>query len=266
MAAMSTQIESLLRHHLGEARHQPTAKRVRAVLDGATVADSTEALLVWEPRRVTPQYAFPVGDISAKILAGAPAVVETQRPMLHPGIPFTVHSMPGEPLSVAGKAGAGFKPDDPDLGGYVVLDFAAFDTWLEEDEPIVSHPRDPFHRVDTRLSSRHVVIRLDGQVIADSARPTVLFETNLPTRFYLPREDVRVALRPSPKRTACAYKGEASYWSFDLAGATVEDRAWSYESPLSDAADIKGLISFFDEHFDVEVDGQARKRPKTQWS
>jgi uncharacterized protein (DUF427 family) len=266
MVTMSTQLESLFRHHLAEARHQPTAKRVRAVLDGSPVADSTNALLVWEPRRVTPQYAFPVGDIPAKVLAEAPAVVDTQRPVLHPGIPFEVHSMPGEPLSVAGKAGAGFKPDDPDLEGYVVLDFDAFDTWLEEDEPIVAHPRDPFHRIDTRRSSRHVVIRLDGQVVADSTRPTILFETNLPPRYYLPREDVVVDLRPSSKKTACAYKGQASYWSFDLDGKAIGDRVWSYEAPLIDAVAVKGLVAFFNEHFDIEVDGKVGRRPKTQWS
>jgi uncharacterized protein (DUF427 family) len=264
---MSTQLESLLRHHLSELRHQPTAKRVRAVLDGSTVADSSDAVLVWEPRRVVAQYAFPVAGVKAKMTAAEPAVMRPDhRPVLDPSVPFSVHTATGEPLTVAGRPGAGFKPDDKDLRDYVVLDFAAFDTWLEEDEVIVSHPRDPFHRIDTRRSSRHVVIELDGRVLADSTRPTVLFETHLPVRYYLPREDVRVDLRPSSLQTACAYKGVASYWNFEVDGTAVGDRLWSYEDPLSDAIAVQGLMCFFDEHFDVTIDGQARPRPRTQWS
>jgi uncharacterized protein (DUF427 family) len=248
-------MESLFRRHLGELRHQPTAKRVRAVLDGSTVADSTGALIVWEPRRVVGQYAFPVSDLKAKVTAGEPAVMhDNKRPVLDPTVPFSMHTTAGEPLTVAGRSGAGFKPDDKDLRDYVVLDFAAFDTWLEEDEPIVSHPRDPFHRVDTRISSRHVVIELDGRVIADTTRPTLLFETHLPVRYYLPRDDVKVALRPSSTRTACAYKGVASYWNFEVDGKVVGDRVWSYEDPLSDALSVRGLVCFYDEHFTVTVD------------
>ena len=146
---------------------------------------------------------------------------------------------------------------------YVELDFAAFDEWYEEDEPVAGHPRDPFHRVDVRRTARPVRIEVDGEVVAETTRARLLFETSLPTRFYLPREDVRVELQPSPKRTHCAYKGEASYWSVDVGGERHEDLAWGYEDPLEDARAITGLIAFWDERVDVIVDGERRERPRT---
>jgi uncharacterized protein (DUF427 family) len=153
-------------------------------------------------------------------------------------------------------------PADPDLAGLVVLDFRAFDTWYEEDDPVVAHPRDPFHRVDARPSSRHVRIEAGGRVLADSTRPVLVFETSLPTRFYLPRQDVVADLDPSPRRTRCAYKGEASYWS----AGELADIAWSYENPLEDAGRLTGLVAFFDELVDVTVDGVARARPTTPFA
>ena len=137
--------------------------------------------------------------------------------VLDPRIPFTVHSTAGEAvdLRAAGQVrpGAGFRPADPDLAGLVILDFAAFDAWYEEDEQNVAHPRDPFHRIDVLPSSRQVRLELDGQVLAVSSRPVLLFETMLPTRYYLPRADVTAELVPSSTRTWCAYKGQASYFS-----------------------------------------------------
>src|SRR6266566_3864526 len=170
---MSSQVRELMASGFGELRHEPTAKRIQAVLGGATVVDSTRAVLVWEPRRIVPSSAVRVLD---------------------PRVPFTVHSTAGEAvdLRAAGlvRAGAGFRPADPDLAGLVILDFGAFDAWYEEDELNVAHPRDPFHRIDVLSSSRHVSLELDGQVLAQSSRPMLLFETMLPTRYYLPREDI----------------------------------------------------------------------------
>lgn len=102
---------------------------------------------------------------------------------------------------------------EPGSRGYVVLDFTAFDAWYEEDERNVAHPRDPFHRIDTVPSSRHVRLEMDGAVRAESSRPTLLFETMLPPCFYLPPNDVEAELVPSEKRTYCAHKGEAAYSS-----------------------------------------------------
>jgi uncharacterized protein (DUF427 family) len=189
--------------------------------------------------------------------------------VLDPSIPFAVHTTDGEPVELrspsGGPVGHGFRPTDHDLAGHVILDFATFD-WLEEEERIVGHPRDPFHRIDVLESARQVRLELDGQVLAESARARLLFESLLPVRFYLPREDLTVDLRPSTTRTWCAYKGEASYWSPDVAGTEVPDLAWSYEAPLHDAIEVEGLVSFFDERVDVVLDGQRRERPITPWS
>ena len=190
--------------------------------------------------------------------------------VLDPRVPFTVHSTEGEAvdLHAAGlvRAGAGFRPADPDLAGLVILDFGAFDAWYEEDEQNVGHPRDPFHRIDVLASSRLVRLELDGQVLAVSSRPVLLFETMLPTRYYLPRADVTAELTPSATRTWCAYKGQASYFSASVGGRLVPDIAWSYPDPQHDAARVRDLIAFFDERIDVILDGARRPRPVTPWS
>jgi uncharacterized protein (DUF427 family) len=277
---MSTQMRDVLRQQVGELRHEPTAKRIRAELGGRTVVDSARALLVWEPRRVVPVYAVPVEDVTVELEPAEGAGVSADdsvglrlpemsaRRVLDPSVPFAVHSAEGQPVTLrsGGAQAAAFRPADPDLAGHLLLDFAGFDRWYEEEERIVSHPRDPFHRVDVRASGRHVVVELDGQVLAESTRPRLLFETLLPTRYYLPVEDVTAELVPSPTRTACAYKGEASYWTVRAGDLVAEDMAWSYEHPLPDAVEIAGLVAFFDERLDVVVDGVRRGRPVTPWS
>ena len=155
---------------------------------------------------------------------------------------------------------------DPALAGYIVLDFRAFDGWYEEDEPNVAHPRDPFHRIDVLASSRHVRLELDGQVLAESSRPMLLFETMLPVRYYLPREDIHAELSPSSTQTYCAYKGQASYWSATVGDRAVPDIAWTYQEPLHDATQVRGLTAFFDERVDVVVNGERHERPITPWS
>jgi len=257
---MSTSIRDLLSRARAELRHEPLERRVRAVAAGSAVVDSTRAMLVWEPRRVVPSYAVPAADVHAP-LSLAPASAEAVAGVLHPGVPFAVHTAAGEPLSVGDRAGAGFRLADAQLDGYVVLDFRAFDAWYEEDERVVSHPRDPFHRVDVRRSSRPLRIELAGEPIAETTRAVLLFETHLPTRFYLPREDVRLTLLPSARRTVCPYKGEASYWSLDVGGRHEQDVAWSYEQPLPELAAIAGRIAFWDERVDVLLDGARREPP-----
>ena len=237
---------------------------------------------VWEPRRVVPSYAVPVEDFHGDLVpagsaeAGAADGIGVRvpdlsaRPVLDPSVPFAAHSTEGDVVDVrAGgqtRPGAGFRPSDAELAGYVVLDFGAFDAWYEEDERNVAHPRDPFHRVDVLASSRQVSLELGGQVLAHSSRPVLLFETMLPTRYYLPREDVRAELIPSSKRTYCAYKGQASYWSVPTDGDLLADIAWTYEDPLHDALNVRGLIAFFTERVDLVLDGERHERPITPWS
>ena len=276
---MAVRVRDVLTGTLGELRWEPTAKRVRAELAGRTILDSVDARLVWEPRRVVPSYAVPVADLRAEPVPVAPAAPAdatvglplpevSRQPVLDPSIPFEVHSTPGEAVRLeAGDASvAGFRPADVDLSGWVVVDFDGPDTWYEEDEPVVSHPRDPFHRIDVLTSSRHVRLELDGHLLAESTRPRLLFETLLPVRFYLPAEDVRCELRPSDTRTWCAYKGEASYWSAVLGDTVVPDLVWSYPQPRLDAEPVRDLLCFFDERVDVVLDGARRQRPVTPWS
>jgi uncharacterized protein (DUF427 family) len=243
----------------GELRHEPIEQRVRAHLGAEAIVDSTRALLVWEPRRVCPSYAVPAEDIAAE-LAPAPASNGHVDGVLHPGIPFAVHTAAGEPVSIGDRVGAGFRFADADLAGYVALDFDAF-AWQEEDEEIAGHPRDPFHRVDARLSERPLRIERDGEVLAETTRARLVCETRLPLRFYVPREDVRAELHPSERRTYCPYKGEARYWSVDAGGRRHPDLCWSYEHPLPDMAPITGLVAFWDERVDIVFDGVRRARP-----
>jgi uncharacterized protein (DUF427 family) len=277
---VSTQLRRLLASNFGQLRYEPTAKRIRAELGGRTVVDTTGAALVWEPRRVVPSYAVPRSDVHGDLVpaaAGEPGDGDRDqlarlagRPVLDPRVPFAVHSTEGLVVDVdaAGqhRPAAGFLPGDPDLAGLVVLDFAAFDAWYEEDERNVSHPRDPFHRIDVLPSSRRVRLELDGQVVAESDRPMLLFETLLPTRYYLPRADVTAPLTASPTRTWCAYKGQAAYFSVTVAGREVPDLAWTYQDPRHDAIGVRDLVAFFDEKIDVIVDGKPQPRPVTPWA
>jgi uncharacterized protein (DUF427 family) len=274
---MAVRMMNLLSGNLAMLRYEPTAKRIRVCLGGEPVADTHEARLVWEPRRVVPTYAVPLAALTGQLVpAGAesgadedvgvrlPAI--SSRPILDPSVPFDAHSCAGTAYDViAGEetgAAAAFRPDDPDLTDYVILEFNAFE-WREEEEPIVSHPHDPFSRIDVLRSSRHIRVEYDGRLLAESKRPMLLFETLLPVRFYLPREDVVVRLDPSDTVTYCAYKGRASYYSVPDG---PKDIAWTYHEPLHDAEPVRDLICFFNERLDVIVDGERRDRPVTPWS
>lgn len=264
---MGVRMMDLLTGSLDALRWEPTAKRVRVSLAGEPIADTRDARLVWEPRRIVPAYAVPVAALSAQLVpVGAGSATDDGRPVLDPSVPFYTHTCPGAAFDVTpGRqtaAAAAFQPDDADLADYVVLHFDAFE-WREEDEPIVAHPRDPFGRIDVLHSSRHVRIEHDGRLLAESWRPTMLFETKLPVRFYLPLDDVVVPLEPSDTVTYCAYKGRASYLSVPDG---PRDVAWTYPEPLHDAELVRDMVCFFDEHLDVTVDGERRDRPVTPWS
>src|SRR4051812_44739608 len=254
-------LRDVLMGQLGALRWEPTDKRIRATAGDATVVDTTRALLVWEPKRVVPSYAVPAGDIAAEVVTGGDGAAEPEqppmlagRPVYDPTVAFAVHTAPGEAVTVAGAQG--FRPADPELAGYVVLDFKGFDAWYEEDERNFSHPRDPFHRIDIVHGSRHVRVEVEGEMVAESSRPYLLFETGLPVRYYLPPEDVRTdRLAPSDTSTACAYKGHASYWALD-----GRDVAWYYPQPLREAAEIADRVAFFNERVDITVDGERLER------
>jgi uncharacterized protein (DUF427 family) len=138
---------------------------------------------------------------------------------------------------------------------------------MEEDQVTVGHPREPFHRIQCLPSTRHVVVEIGGEVVADSRSPVMLLETGLPLRWYLPRDDVRMdLLKPSDSRTTCAYKGHASYWSTSVGGIDLDDIVWTYEDPRHDADEVRGLLCFYAEHTDTIVDGERVGRPESEWS
>jgi uncharacterized protein (DUF427 family) len=268
---------------LSDLRYIPTAKHVRATIDGATVVDSHRAVLLWEPRRVVPQYAVPAADVVADLVPGDPGDGDTRGgpvrmgegavEVLTPEAGFGHHTARGQVLTVRTphheRVGAAFRLADPDLADHVVLDWDAFDEWFEEAQRVIGHPHDPLARIDVLRSDRHVRVERDGTVLAESSRPSLLFETGLPVRFYLPPEDVRFdLLRPSDTRTTCAYKGVASYWAVPATGTAgvPTDVAWTYPDPAPDAVPVTDMVCFFDERVDIVVDGERRDRPLTPWS
>jgi uncharacterized protein (DUF427 family) len=263
---MGTRMRDLLGSEMQSLRYEPTEKRLRIYLGEALVADTVHGLLVWEPRRVVPSYAVPESDVTARLESAGRVGDLPDLPVLVPTNPFTAHSCTGEMLDVAvggqRRPSAGFRPDDADLTGYVTLDFSAFE-WREEDEPIVAHPHDPFKRIDILASSRRIRLEWQGRLLAESSRPLLLFETLLPVRIYLPRDDVVADLQSSETVSYCAYKGRASYFSVPDGPADV---AWTYHQPLREAEPVRDHVAFFDERVDVIVDGRPRRRPVTPWS
>jgi uncharacterized protein (DUF427 family) len=242
---------------------EDSPRRIRGVLAGETVVDSTRSKLLHEHGHL-PIYYFPREDVRVDLLE--PTDHHTRCPWKGEASYWSVRV--GDRLAENAVWGYPEPLDDaPPLAGYVAFYWNKFDTWYEEDEEAIVHPRDPYHRVDVVRSSRHVVVRLGGEVIAESTRPLALFETGLPTRWYLPEADVRMdLLEPSDKRTGCAYKGFASYWSVGSGDELEEDVVWTYREPRRGMEDIKDLVCFFNERVDLEVDGELEERPETQWS
>lgn len=153
------------------------------------------------------------------------------------------------------------------LAGLVAFYFNKMDRWMEEDEEIVGHPRDPYHRIDVIPTGDHLRFLKRGELIAETSRAMALFETNLPTRWYLPVEDVVATLEPSDTHTICPYKGTASYHTVRLPDGTAhKDLVWYYPEPLAEATRIAGLVCFYNERVEIERDGVALERPASPWS
>jgi uncharacterized protein (DUF427 family) len=155
-----------------------------------------------------------------------------------------------------------------DVEGHVTVAWDAVDAWFEEDERVFVHPRDPYHRIDTFSTSRRVEVRVEGVVLASSTRTKALYETALPIRYYFPRADVRLELlRASETITECAYKGAARHWSAAVKGELVSDVAWSYDDDVRrEGEPVHGLVAFYNERVDLDVDGHRLERPHTSWS
>lgn len=245
----------------GRVRVEPSDKRIRAYLGGVAIVDSSRVELVWENPSY-PTYYFPLADVRGDVLQ---ATGETRHsPSRGDAQVFDLRV--GDRVA---PAAAYRYPDSPfeELRGLVAFTWAALDHWFEEDEEVHVHARSPYTRVDVLPSSRAVRVEIDGGVVAESGHPTMLFETGLPTRYYLAKTDVRLDLLvPTDSMSACPYKGTARYWSVIIGETVHEDFAWCYEYPLPESIRIAGLISFYNERVDLFVDGVARTRPKTVFS
>ena len=232
-----------------------SGKRVRAYLGGELVADTVAPLLVWEVPGY-PTYYIPAGDVRAKLV---PTGAGEHSPRLGEAEVLNVVTAGGSAAGAAKRY-----PDSPiePLRDAVRFDWHAMDEWLEEDEPVYTHPRSPYTRVDILSSSRQVRVELDGVVLAESARPTILFETGIVPRYYLPVSDLRrELLRPSDKQTSCPYKGTAGYWSVQVNGTLHENLIWIYRTPIAESQKIAGLACFWNERVDLYVDGVLQERP-----
>jgi len=234
---------------------EPSAKRVRTVANGRTVADTLAALLLLESGH-RPVYYFPRADVRAELLA--PSNHRTHCPYKGDASCWTLNV--GDRI-IENAAWSYETPieDVASIKGRIAFYWDRVDHWFEEDEEIFGHPRDPYHRVDVRPSSRFVRVIAGGETIAHTRRAVFLFETGLPTRYYIPAADVRMEfLVPSRKVSTCPYKGQASYWSVRAGDRMVEDAAWAYMSPLPDCPRIAEHICFYPEKVDrLEVEGGA---------
>ncbi|MDV6013608.1 DUF427 domain-containing protein [Haloechinothrix sp. LS1_15] len=234
----------------GELPHELSPKRIRGVLAGTVVVDSTRALLVWE-RPHHPAYYFPREDVRTDLIAGTGRSrhwTGAGQARLH-----TVRVAEREAVD-----GVLSFPDSPvaRLRDHLRFRWKAVDSWFEEDEEVYVHPRDPYVRIDILASSRRVRAELGGVVVAESTHPRLLFETGLPPCAYLSTTDVRLdLLEPSDTVTRCPYKGTASYHSIRIGDTLYPDVAWSYATPFAEAHTIAGMTAFHTGQVAVEMDG-----------
>ena len=240
---------------------EPVPRRIRAFLAGEPVFDTTSALYVWEWPHY-PQYYIPLQDVRRELLSPEGHTKPTRRGTVE------VHAVLVGDTSRPGAAQVLPQSQVEGLSGTVRFDWDAMDACVEEDERVFVHPRNPYVRVDALRSTRPVRVELEGSVLAESSSPVMLFETGLPTRYYLDRTAVNFDhLIPSDTVTACAYKGTTSeYWSVRTGDVVHQDLAWSYHFPTRYAFPIARMVAFYNDMLDLYVDGQMLERPKTHFS
>ena len=243
---------------------EPSLRWVRVQFGGQLVADSRRVLLLREPGRL-PLYYFPEADVRRDALLPATHTQPCARE--DAGVCWTLRV--GDRVAEhAAWQYADPRPERRSLAGHVGFEWGQMDAWFEEDDEVYVHARDPYKRVDVLHSSRHVRVVVLGEVVAESRRPALLFETGLPTRYYLPKADVRVDLLvPSDTETRCPYKGVASYYSLHRGAAVASDIAWYYRHPIPECGKIENLVCFYNERVDaLYVDGVLQPKPRTRWS
>jgi uncharacterized protein (DUF427 family) len=246
-------------------RLEPSGKRVRAYLGGVPVADSARVRLQFETGHL-PVYYFPADDVRMDCLQSTDH--HTYCPCKGEASYYSVRAGGKVAENAAWHYRTPLTDAPRELAGLIAFYWAKMDRWLEEDDEVWVHPRDPYHRVDVLRSSRHVQVKIAGEMVADTHRPCLLFETGLPVRYYVPKADVRLdLLAESPTTTRCPYKGVASYYSIRVGDTLLEDAAWYYQAPIPECPKIEDMICFFDERAgEIIVDGNVRSKPVTPWS
>jgi uncharacterized protein (DUF427 family) len=228
---------------------EPLRRRMRVMLGGQSIAESDDVVVLHEPGRYPVAY-FP----RISILPGA--LVATDRRSDHPGLGKTVwfEVRGGEESAPRGAwEHTELRPFARVLENHVAFAWAAMDAFYEEDERIIGHAADAYHRIDIRQSARHLAVSSHGTRLAETNRAVVLYESGFAPRWYVPRDDVADGLlTPVQRTTFCPYKGICSY--YDSAGA--HQTAWAYLQPYQEVSRIDGYISFEPDKLEVTIDGQ----------
>jgi uncharacterized protein (DUF427 family) len=242
----------------GRVRVEPGQKRVRAVIAGKVVAQSDNPVMVWE-KPYYPTYYFPAADVDTSLLA--PSGETNRSPSRGTSELYNI-----EVGNEQRPHAAAWYKETPveEIANHIRLDWDSMDNWYEEEEEVYVHARDPYSRIDILPSSRHIRIEVDGVTVADSRQPRLLFETGLPTRYYLPKGDVNMELlTDSDLVTSCPYKGDANYYNVTVGDTTHENIVWWYRNPVEESSRIAGYVSFYNEKVDIYVDGELEQKPKT---
>lgn len=251
--------------YIPDHRHDvlPSPRHVRAQFGGVWVGDSKATILGRERGYWLREYCFPQADVRLDLLepSDKTAVSRTFGPVTY------YHLRVGDRLA---ENAVRLIADPPktmrDVKQHMIFDWHQMDAWFEEDEQVYVHARDPFSRVDVLPSSRHVQVHIDGELVADTQRAALLFETGLPTRYYIPKADIRMdLLRPSDNKSNCPYKGTASYYSVQIGDSVRENIAWYYPFPIPECPRIENLVCFYNEVVDIMLDGELAQRPKTHF-
>lgn len=242
---------------ISEPNWVPVAKWMRVRLGNDYIANSQRVML---KRKFPMVYFFPQDDVNMKLLARVGQSSNSDEWGNH-----TEWHLKNNGKTLKNAAWSYEKPTDKapeNIEKYIAYKWNAMDAWLEEDEEVRVHPRDPYHRIDTCNSSRHVRISISGDVVAETRRPVLLFETGLPVRFYIPKTDVCLdMLQPTNHQTQCPYKGTASYYSIKNRSDTLKNLVWTYPFPNAVVLKIKDMLAFFTEKLD-EVFIDEKKLPR----
>jgi len=228
---------------------EPLRRRMRVRFGGAWVADSEQVLVLFEPGRYPVAY-FPETDVSREVLERCDHT--TRHPDLGLTSWYTLKTGERHATRAAWQH-IDLPPYAGELRERIAFAWRAMDAFYEEDERILGHASDSYHRIDIRQASRNLVVRHRDRVLADTKRPIVLYESGFAPRWYVPRADIdESALTFVEHQTFCPYKGLCSY--YDIGDARLA--AWSYRQAYAEVGRISNLVSFEPDIVSVQLDGQ----------